>query len=90
MKLDYKIISFLIRGKRRRNVLFALQKPRMPKQISDECKISLSNVSIALSELTKKGLIKCITPNDKLFRFYEITGKGKIAIENLEGYNRLS
>ena len=86
MKLDYKIISFLIRGKRRKNVLFSLDKPKTPKQIADKCEINLSNVSIALSELMKKGLITCLTPNEKLFRFYEISKKGKIALNHLSKY----
>lgn len=87
MQLDYKIISFLVRGKRRKNILFSLQKPKMPKQIADECKISLSNVSIALSELTKKGLIKSINGSERLFRFYTLTKKGQMAIKHLERYN---
>ena len=59
----------------------------MPKQSADECKINLPNVSIALSELLKKGLIKCMTPNEKFFRFYTIAKKGQIAIKHLEKYN---
>ncbi len=90
MELDYKIISFLIRGKRRKNILFSLQKPKMPKQIADECQISLSNVSVALSELLKKGLIKCINSKEKLFRFYERTKKGQTAISHLEKYNNIN
>ena len=58
----------------------------MPKQIAEECKISISNVSVALSELLKKSLIKCLNPNDKLFRFYEILKKGQIALNHLSKY----
>lgn len=85
--LDYKIISFLVRGKRREKVLLSLKKPKTPKQIADECKINISNASISLSELLKKDLIKCITPNEKIFKFYEMTKKGQIAISHLERYN---
>ena len=86
MKLDYGLISFLLRGKRRIRVLQALNadKPKIPKEIAEECKISLSNVSNSLAELLKKDLIKCINPKDKLYRFYVITSRGKLILRNLE------
>ncbi len=87
-KMDYKIISFLIRGKRRKKVLSSLTKPKMPKQIAEECKLSPSNVGVALSELIKKDLIRCLTPNDKIFKFYEISKKGKIALNNFIEYEK--
>lgn len=86
-KLDYKIISFLIRGNRRKKVLLSLQNPRMPKEIAVICGLNISNVSVALSELVKKGLVKCITPNDKIFKFYEKTKKGETAINHFAKYN---
>lgn len=86
MQLNYKIISFLIRGNRRKKVLSSLHKPRMPKEIAIMCGLNISNVSVALSELAKKGLIKCITPNDKIFKFYEKTKKGQTAIDHLSKY----
>ena len=85
--LDYKTISFLLRGKRREKVLSSLTTPKTPKQIADECKLSISNVSTSLSELSKKDLINCITPTEKIFKFYEITKKGQNAIMNLGKYN---
>ena len=88
MKLDYKIISFLLRGKRRMAVLSALQKEKMPKQISEELKLSLSNVSLALKELRQKKLIECLNPKEKLFKFYSLTKRGKIAINQLDEYNK--
>lgn len=86
MKLDYEVISFLLRGKRRKTILFSLKGAKTPKQIAEECKISISNVSVALAELVGKELIKCITPKEKIFRFYELTEKGRKAIKQLEKY----
>ena len=85
-KMDYKTISFLMRGKRRNKVLYSLKTPKMPKEIADKCKLNISNVSAALSELSKKDLVKCITPNEKIFKFYEITKKGQNAINHFERY----
>lgn len=88
MKLDYEIISFLIRAKRRTKILFSLQEhSKIPKQIAKECEVSISNVSVALSELVKKNLIKCVTPNEKVFRFYSITKNGTTAVEQIKRYN---
>ena len=84
--LDYEIISFLMRGKRRNKVLYSLKSPKMPKEIADNCKLSTSNVSASLKELLEKDLIKCITPNDKIFKFYQITKKGQTAINHFERY----
>ncbi len=87
--VDYMLISFLLRGKRRLKVLISLnnEKPKIPKKIAEECKISLSNVSNSLSELLNKGLIKCINPEDKFYRFYIITEKGKLILKSIEEKN---
>ncbi len=84
--VDYTLISFLMRGKRRIRVLRALNndKPKIPKQIAEECKISLSNVSNSLAELLDKGLVKCINPKDKFYRFYIITNKGRLILKEIE------
>jgi len=86
MKISYSIISFLLRGERRLKILrylYDLEEPKIPKKIADDTKFSLSNVSNSLSELLNKGLIKCVNPEDKLFRFYVITNKGKNALKEL-------
>lgn len=88
MQADYKLLSFLLRGKRRRDVLFNLKEAKMPKRIAQECKISISNVSNSLFELVKEGLAKCITPKEHIYRFYQITERGKKAIKLLEEYKQ--
>ncbi|MBL7147339.1 MAG: winged helix-turn-helix transcriptional regulator [Nanoarchaeota archaeon] len=81
---DYNLISFLQKGKRRLNVLKSLKdKPKTPKEIASELKLSTSNVSNALLELSKQNLVKCITPTAHFYRYYEITKKGKNIIKQL-------
>ena len=80
---DYQMLSFLLRGKRRKAVLQALTEPKIPKDIASECKISISNVSNALAELSKKKLVKCNNPEDHLYKFYELTEAGKKAIKKV-------
>ena len=77
MKEDYELISF-IQGSRRKAVLSCLKdEPKIPKQIAEECKVSISNVSNTLPELFKKDLVICKNPKSKIYRYYEITKKGK-------------
>ena len=87
MKIDYTTLSYLLRGKRRQIVFLALEsKPKTPKQLAKECNISISNISVSLAELVRTGFVKCITPNEKFFRFYELTEKGKEAAKQLREY----
>ena len=75
--VDYSLLSFILRGERRKIILLCLDKPKIPKEIANECKISIHNVSKSLKELMDKGLIKCENPEDKFYRFYSLTEKGK-------------
>ena len=83
MKKDYSLISFILRGVRRKAVLEALTHPKTPKEIAQECKISTSNVSNSLMELKDRELVDCITPEAHFCRFYKITKKGKELFDNL-------
>ncbi len=75
--INYSLLSFVLRGERRKAILFCLDKPKIPKEIANECNVSIHNVSKSLRELVKKGLIKCENPKDKFYRFYKITAKGQ-------------
>lgn len=89
MVIDYSLISFLVRGQRRKKVLLSLEKPKTPKEIANECKISISNVSNALAELLNKKLIVCLTPKEHFCRFYKLTEKGKELIKQLKDYEKV-
>lgn len=80
---DYALLSFILRGERRKAILLCLEKPKIPKEIAESCKASIHNVSKSLKELVDKGLIKCENPKDKFYRFYSLTKKGKELRENL-------
>ena len=84
MKKDFSLISFLLRGKRRKAVLLSLNVPKPPKEIAKELKISTSNVSNALIELKKIDLVECITEDAHFYRFYQLTQKGKDIIKQIK------
>ncbi len=74
---NFSLLSFILRGERRKTILLCLDKPKIPKEIAEICKISIHNVSKSLKELLNKGLIKCENPKDKFYRFYTLTDKGR-------------
>lgn len=83
MKKDYELLSF-IQGSRRKIVLQSLEKgAKVPKQIAEECKISISNVSNTLAELLEKGLAVCNNPQSHVYKYYELTKKGKEILNEL-------
>lgn len=79
----YDLISFVSRGKIRKKVLLNLNKPLTPTQLSEKIKTHRSTTSRTLIELEEKGLVKCITPDENMGRFYELTKQGKKIIEEI-------
>lgn len=80
----YDLISFVTRGKIRIKVLKALSEPKTPTQLSPVVGTHRSTVSRAILSLEKKGLVKCITPDEKLGRFYQVTPLGKKILEKIK------
>jgi len=81
---NYSLLSFILRGERRKTILLCLDKPMIPKEIAQKCNVSIHNVSKSLRELVDRGLIICKNPNDKFYRFYELTKRGKELLKELE------
>lgn len=76
-----KQLSYVIRGKNRRLVLEQLIEPRTPTEVSARTQIQRSAVSRAVLELEKRGMVKCLTPNEKMGRLYTLTSSGKKILE---------
>lgn len=73
----YELISFVSRGKIRKFVLSNLVKPHTPTELSHIIKTHRSTTSRTILALESKGLVKCITPKEKMGRYYEVTELGK-------------
>ena len=69
--------KWVYRGKQRRKIIVVLDKAKTPTQIKDEINIKVTNVSDVLRDMVKRRLVKCLNPEDKLGRFYELTNLGK-------------
>ncbi len=71
---------FIRKGKVRREVLEKLKEPKTATEISKEIGKHRSSISRILLSLEKKGLVKCVNPEDDRYRHYQITNKGKESI----------
>lgn len=81
--MEWEDYSFIVRGRIRKNVLKAVEKPRTPSQISKITKISDSHVTRALKKMESKGFVRCLTPNESKGKVYELTEKGKEILKNI-------
>lgn len=73
----------MARGKIRKEVLENLKEPKTPTQLSHIINTQRSTVSRSILALESKELVRCLTPNEKMGRFYEITEKGKEVLDSL-------
>ncbi len=81
--MDWDAYSYVFRSKNRKLVLASLTKPKTPSQISRDTGILLPHVSRALRELEQKGLVKCLTPQERMGRIYTLTDLGREVLGHL-------
>jgi len=77
-----KAISFVKRGKNRKEVFLALDKPMIPSELvikiyGKSSNTSFNIVSRALAELTEKGLVEILNPEERTGRIYRRTKFGE-------------
>ena len=81
----YDLISYVSRGKVRRAVISNLIKPHTPTELCSIIDTHRSTTSRTILALEKKGLVKCLTPNEKMGRYYETTSLGKKVLQKIDG-----
>lgn len=73
-----EILSLLNRSQKRLKVLESLEKEdKIPSMISKDIHDSSYNISKYLKVLKEYNLVICLNENDKRYRYYRITPKGK-------------
>lgn len=87
-KEELGLISWILRGSQRRVIFTFLDKNKIPAQIYSEAikinpKITRNSVSDVLREFRRKGIVKCVNPDEKKGRIYRLTKKGKEIKKNL-------
>ncbi len=84
----YNLVSFVTRGSVRRKVLKGLLKPNTPTELAKTLGIARSAVSRSIQALEKVGLVECLTPDEKMDRYYRTTEAGKKVIAIIEGMGK--
>lgn len=76
-------VGFILKSEKRKKLMFLLEKPKTPTQLSKAMGSSLANVSLKLKDMSDKGLIKCVNPESLKGRIYMLTEKGKETLEKI-------
>ena len=81
-KKELKLLAWILRGSQRREIIKVITGHKIPAQIYKEAvklnpKITRNSVSDVLREFKKKRIVKCINPEEKKGRIYELTDLGK-------------
>lgn len=75
--MEWKLYSFIVRSEQRKLILTTLKKPKTPTEIAKISKLSTSHVSRTLAEFLEKGIVRCLTPNEKVGKIYILTEEGE-------------
>jgi len=78
-------VSFVVRGSVRKKVIKGLLKPNTPTELAKDLGIARSAVSRTIQELEKAGLVECLTPDEKMSRYYRTTDVGRKVVDVIEG-----
>ena len=79
------IISLLLHSQNRIKVLKSLKNgDKIPSIISKEIGDKSNHVSKYLKTLKEKELVDCLNEDDKRYRFYHLTDKGKYYLDIVE------
>lgn len=80
----WELVSFVNRSHQRKKILSALQKPITPSQLSRATGLYLTHVSRALKELADKGLVECLTPKERVEKYYRTTALGRSVLTKIK------
>jgi predicted transcriptional regulator len=73
----WELISFVKRSSQRKKILDVLNEPSTPTQVAKKTNMYLTHVSRTLRELSEKDLVVCLTPKERVEKYYKITKLGK-------------
>ena len=83
---DEKTVFYVLSVDRRELVLKEFQKHSVLRgsDIAKNINRSLQNIGRALDELEQEGLVKCINPENRTWKKYILTEKGKHILDELQ------
>lgn len=60
------------------------EEPKAPVQLAEETGIDKSNVSTKLGQLRERDMVECLNPEDRKWRFYQLTDYGRAILTKVE------
>jgi Fe2+ or Zn2+ uptake regulation protein len=80
---DLRLLAWVLRGSQRREIIKVIDGRMIPAQIYKEAiklnpKITRNSISDVLRAFRKAGVVRCINPEEKKGRIYELTAQGKM------------
>ena len=87
-KLAANDLSWIKRGKQRREIIVHIGDKETPTEISNKSKYSLNHTSRILNELKNHGFVKLLNPKQKTGRLYELTEKGMAVRDALRPHQK--
>jgi predicted transcriptional regulator len=82
--VEWKRLTFVLRGKIRQKVLQSLDKPKTATTIAKDINTHRSTVSRVLGLLQTKGFVTCLDEREPFNRYYKRTRDGDLAIKEIE------
>ena len=82
-KVNVKELSWIKRGKQRREIIVHLKDAQTPTDIAKKSGYSLNHTSKILNEFKRHGLTRLLNPKEKTGRLYELTKLGKVIKDRL-------
>ena len=83
-KKNVKELSWVKRGKQRREILVHIKGEQTPTEIAKESGYSLNHTSKILNEFKRHSIVKLLNPKEKTGRLYELTPTGKVIKDKLK------
>ena len=82
--MSWKEVGFVLRSSQRKRIIVLLKTPKIPSHLARALKSSISNISLKLADLERKGIIECVNPRERKGRIYRLTSKGREVVKKLE------
>jgi len=84
--MDWEKYGYVVASSYRKKIILTLAKGETtPAQIAEEAGIYLSHVCATLADLSKKGLVECLTPALRRGKIYALRAEGRRVAEKLKG-----
>ncbi len=84
----WELVSFVNRSQQRKKIMLVLREPITPSQLAKTTGMYLTHVSRALGELTEKHLAECLTPEERVEKYYRISALGRSVLDKIKEMNK--